>query len=143
MEIGRISEEDLAALAELYQQLQPNEPSVAKMRETLLAVEQDPNHIIIGARIDGKLVGSALGIVCQMLFGQCKSFMIIEDVVVDSEHRRDGVGTALMLEMEKLAVQQNCGYIMLITDEDRTGAQNFYKSLGYKSDSYRAFKKKL
>jgi ribosomal protein S18 acetylase RimI-like enzyme len=69
--------------------------------------------------------------------------MIIEDVVVDSEHRRDGVGTALMLEMEKLAVQRDCSYIMLITDEDRTGAQNFYKSLGYKSDSYKAFKKRL
>lgn len=141
--IGRISEEYLEALAQLYQELQPNEPSVAKMRETLIAVEQDPNHIILGATMDGKLVGSALGVVCQMLFGQCKSFMVIEDVVVAAEHRRDGVGTALMLEMEKLAMQHNCSYIMLITDEDRTGARNFYKSLGYKSDSYKAFKKRL
>lgn len=143
MEIERVSEEDLATLAGLYQQLVPNETSLVNMHKTLLACEKYPNHIILGAKVGGQLVGSCLGVICQMLFGQCKSFMVIEDVVVDANNRRGGVGTALMLEMERLAAERNCSYIMLITDADREDSQRFYKSLGYSSDSYAAFKKHL
>ncbi len=103
----------------------------------------NPNHIVLGAKIDGKLVGSLLAVMCEMLFGQCKTFMVVEDVVVDIAHRRKGVGNALMQFIENYAIKSNCSYVMLITDEDRVGSQAFYKSLGYKTDEYCAFKKKL
>ncbi|MFC1736115.1 GNAT family N-acetyltransferase [Candidatus Hydrogenedentota bacterium] len=143
MEITNIAEEDLAELAELYQQLQANKPSVEKMRETLLRVGEDSNHVMLGARIDGQLVGTLLGVACQMLFGQCKSFMVVEDVVVSNDYRRRGVGRALMREIEERAAQLNCSYVMLITDHDRLGAHGFYESLGYKTDAYKAFKKSI
>lgn len=143
MEIGRITEEDLPALASLYQQLLPNEPSVEKMREALPAIQQNPNQFVLGAKIDGRLIGSVLGVACQMLFGQCRSFMIVEDVVVDAGYRRMGVGTALMRALEQYALERNCSYIMLITDTDREGAQRFYASLGYQIDHYKALKKVL
>ena len=140
---SRIEVNDLAELADLYQELQKNEISIDKMEKTLLRVKDDPNHVILGAKIDGVLVGTLLGVACQMLFGQCKSFMIIEDVVVSKDYRHYGIGKALMREIEKIAEQLNCSYIMLITDFDRPDAHKFYLSLNYKTDEYKAFKKSI
>ena len=69
--------------------------------------------------------------------------MVVEDVVVDEAHRRAGVGSALMRELEVYANRRQCRYIMLITDSDREGAQRFYGSLGYESSDHVAFKKAL
>lgn len=143
MEIENIKEDDLEALIALYQQLQENKPSLDKMKTTLAKVKDDPNHLLLGAKIDGKLAGTLLGVACQMLFGDCKSFMIVEDVVVCKAFRRRGVGAALMQKVEKRAAQLNCSYIMLITDHDRPSAHQFYESLGYKTDTYKAFKKTI
>ena len=143
MDIGPITEEALPALSLLYQQLVPNDPAVDKMREALQVIQRNPNQIILAARIEGRLVGSVLGVACQMLFGQCKSFAVVEDVVVDADHRRRGVGTALMREIERWALGRNCSYILLITDDDREEAQRFYESLGYQTDHYKGFKKTL
>lgn len=143
MEISPATENDLADLAELYQQLLPNETSIPRMKEVLNRNKDNPHHIVLVAREDGRVVGSLLGVIGEMLFGQCKSFMVVEDVVVDESRRGSGVGTALMDRIESYAREHNCSYIMLITDTDRIGAHKFYKELGYKTDEYCAFKKHL
>jgi ribosomal protein S18 acetylase RimI-like enzyme len=141
--IAPIREKDLESLAGLYQQLFPNRPDYDKMKETLLHLDKDPNHIILGAREDGQLVGSLVGVVCGILFGKCKPFMVVEDVVIDNNLRRAGIGKGLMTELERFAVSRECSYIILLTDSDRPEAHRFYESLGYQSDPYRGFKKSL
>jgi ribosomal protein S18 acetylase RimI-like enzyme len=143
MNIAPILEADLPQLTQLYQQLIPNEFSLAKVKEAFQRNQASGNPIIIGAKIDGKLVGTLLAVRSQMLFGACHSFLVIEDVVVDAANRRKGVGTALMRHIEQYANEHDCSYIMLITDHDRQDSQDFYKSLGYRSQEYRAFKKHL
>jgi ribosomal protein S18 acetylase RimI-like enzyme len=143
MQIERIQQADLPALAVLYQQLQPTEYSVAAMQAVLPTLGEESNHIVLGAKVDGKLVGTVLAVVCQMLYGQCKRFMVVEDVVVDEQYRRQGVGSTLMRALEKRAVDTQCRYIMLITDLDRPASQRFYEALGYESTGNVAFKKKL
>jgi ribosomal protein S18 acetylase RimI-like enzyme len=69
--------------------------------------------------------------------------MVVEDVIVDREQRRRGVGSMLMRAIEEQAVSRNCSYIMLVTDSTRVGAQGFYQSLGYHPGDYRGFKKCL
>lgn len=143
MEIAPIRAEDLPALSALYQQLLPNESSVEQMEVALQTIKNTPNQIVLGAHIDGRLVGSVLGIACQMLFGPCKTFMVIEDVVVDANYRRQGVGEALIRSLETYAAERNCSYCMLITDTFRKHAQRFYASLGYETDQYLGYKKHL
>ncbi len=143
MEIKAVKKEDLADLANLYQQLIPNKFSIKKMEEVLNNNDKNHNHLVLGAKIDDKLVGTLLSIRCEMLFGECKSFMVIEDVVVDEKHRGLGVGKKLMNYIEEHARKNDCSYIMLITDSNRVDSQNFYKSLGYNADEYCAFKKSI
>lgn len=143
MIIERILEKDLGMLAELYQQLIPHAPDFSQMQKALHRINENPNAIVLGANEKRSLVGSAIGVICDILFGRCKPFMIVEDVVIDENHRRKGIGTALMREMESIAAQRDCAYIMLLTDADRPEAQRFYESLGYKTDPYKGYKKSL
>ena len=84
-----------------------------------------------------------MGIVCEELYGECLPFMVVEDVIVDADRRREGIGSALMCELERRAVESNCGYIIFVTESERTDAHRFYESLGYKPDAYRGFEKRL
>ena len=143
LDISEVREDELPKLAAPYQQLSPTDASVPNMRLVLSRNEDNPSHVVWAARRGGRLVGSLLAVTCEMLFGQCRSFMVVEDVVVDVSHRRTGVGAALLRTAEDYARTRNCSYIMLVTDSYREGAQHFYKLAGYQSDGFAAFKKAL
>jgi ribosomal protein S18 acetylase RimI-like enzyme len=113
------------------------------MRTTFRRLRERPDYIFLAAKDDRRLVGSVLGIVCEELYGECVPFMVVEDVIVDAEWRRKGIGSALMRELERLAAECDCGYVIFVTEVERTDAQRFYETLGYKPDAYRGFKKRL
>lgn len=143
MEIGELTESDLEALAGLYKQFWGEDSSPEKMRSTFQRLRTNPNYIFLVARRDGRLTGSVMGIVCEELYGECRPFMVVEDVIVDQNHRRQGIGSLLMRELERLATTRDCAYIIFVTEQDRTTAHQFYASLGYSPDKYRGFKKRL
>jgi len=143
MKIGLLTEQDLEALAGLYKQFWNEESDVDKMRDAFRRLSGNADYILLGARRDGVLVGSVMGIVCEELYGQCQPFMVVEDVVVDQENRRRGVGSRLMAELERHATERGCSYIIFVTEHERTAALRFYESLGYSPDKYRGFKKRL
>jgi GNAT superfamily N-acetyltransferase len=143
IEVGRLDESDLPALARLYRQFWDEDSSLEAMRATLARRGDDPDYVFVAARQDGALVGSALGVVCDELYGDCRPFMIVEDVVVDESRRRAGIGSAVMREVERRAAERNCAAILFMTEAERHGAVRFYESLGYRCEPYRGFKKDL
>jgi GNAT superfamily N-acetyltransferase len=143
VEVRRLVEEDLAGLAGLYKQFWGEDSSPEKMRATFERLKANPNCIFLVAEHEGRMAGSVMGIVCDELYGECRPFMVIEDVIVDEDHRRLGVGSALMRGLERLAAESGCAYIIFVTENERTDAHRFYESLGYKSDAYKGFKKRL
>jgi len=143
VETGRLTEADLPALAGLYKQFWGEDSCLEKMQATFRRLKDRPDYIFLAAKAEGRLVGSVLGIVCEELYGACVPFMVVEDVIVDAEWRRKGIGSALMCELERLATELNCGYVIFVTEVERTDAQRFYESLGYKPDAYKGFKKRL
>jgi GNAT superfamily N-acetyltransferase len=143
MKVTELIESDLEALAGLYKQFWGEDSSLEKMHATFQSLRTNPNYIFLVARRDGRLAGSVMGIVCEELYGECKPFMVVEDVIVDQNHRRQGVGSLLMRELERLAISRDCAYIIFVTEQDRTTAHQFYESLGYNPDKYRGFKKRL
>lgn len=143
MEIAELSERDLESLAGLYKQFWGEDSSLEKMRATFRRLSNNQNYIFLGAKQDDCLAGSVMGIVCEELYGECRPFMVVEDFIVDTDHRRKGVGSQLMHELERRAVDHDCAYIIFVTEQDRTTAHQFYQSLGYSLDKYKGFKKRL
>ena len=143
MKIRRLNEEDLPALARLYVQFWNEESSLGRMEETFARLKEDPDYIFLVAEVEDEIAGSLMGIICEELYGECRPFMVIEDVIVDREFREQGIGSALMREIEAYAVSRNCNYVIFVSEQERTDAVPFYRSLGYAPDSYRGFKKRL
>jgi ribosomal protein S18 acetylase RimI-like enzyme len=141
--IGRLAAQDLPALAALYRAFRGEESSLPRMRSVFRRLESDPSYIFLAARETGRLVGTLLGIVCEELYGDCRPFVVVEDLIVDPDRRRRGVGASLIAEIEQLARHRGCSYIMFVTDSDRAEARSFYQSQGYVSGAYAGFKKYL
>ncbi len=143
MEIGPIFERDLIELASLQKELIEEEADIARMRQLLPVILNDNNYYLLGARKEGRLVGSLVGIICHDLFGKCIPFMIVENVIVAKEARQQGIGKRLMESIEAIAIEKGCRYIVLVSAMERKKAMDFYQGLGYDSNHYRGFKKIL
>lgn len=141
--VERLTEADLSQLAALYRQFWGEESQPERMRATFRRRCDDPDYLFLAARRDGALVGSALGVVGDELYGDCRPFLLIEDLVVDSGQRRAGVGAALMAALERFARRRDCASILFVTEAEREDAVRFYEALGYESRPYRGFKRRL
>ena len=62
---------------------------------------------------------------------------------MDKNYRQQGIGTALLEELEKRAKQKGCSHVILVTEKERKGAIRFYESVGFKKGKHQGFKKKL
>lgn len=143
MDISHLTEHDLSSLADLFRQFWGKNSSLEKMRTTFARLATNPAYILLTAKQEERLVGFVMGIICEELYGDCKPFMVIEDLIVDKKQRRNGVGSALMQELEKSAIAYDCYQILFVTEEDRMEAHQFYESLGYKFEPYKGFKKRI
>jgi len=141
--IRRLQKEDLPALANLFKQFWNEESLVDAMQKQFEHMSKEGNYIVLGAFEGARLVGSVMGIICRELYGHCQPFMLLENFIVDDSLRGNGIGKRLIEEIEKLALEHNCKYSMLITDTHRTDARAFYESAGYNPDTHIGFKKKL
>ncbi|SFB09985.1 GNAT family N-acetyltransferase [Clostridium frigidicarnis] len=114
-----------------------------KMNETYDLMKDNPNYMVLCAKYNGYIVGSLMGIICKEFIRDCKTFMVIENVIVSNECRRMGIGKMLMDNIENEAMKKGCSFLMLLSRVDRKGAHKFYESLGFNGDISRGFKKYL
>lgn len=112
------------------------------MARTLEALSADPDHVFLAARTDGECIGTATGIVCHGLCGGYDTYMVVEDVVVSPEHRRQGVASALLSRLESIARECGCNHVILLTESVRSDALALYQTNGFEA-RWTGFKKKL
>ncbi len=60
----------------------------------------------------------------------------VENVFVDNEYRRLGIGKLLMDYAASRAKEAGCYKIQLISDKSRSVAHEFYQALGYKATGH-------
>ncbi|UQZ36216.1 GNAT family N-acetyltransferase [Paenibacillus sp. PK3_47] len=141
--IKEIEADSLEALNELYSELTGVTANPGKLKETFNMIKADSRYILLGAYTDGELLGSLMGIICQDLVGDCRPFMVIENVVVSSRARRRGLGKQLMTAVEAIAHKRNCYYIILVSGEKRKEAHVFYERMGYRDEKVEGYRKHL
>ncbi len=141
MDVADITSEELPALAGLMRSLSGLDTDMERLGAVHRVMAGHPDYHLLGARLDGVLAGAALGIVCLDVVGECRPFMVVENVVVAGAFRRRGVGRGLFAALEARARARDCLYLMLVSGPDRDAARAFYAALGY--FEARGFKKRL
>lgn len=142
MKIRKLEKRDMKRLAGLYEQFWHETSDVSKMEAQFDVLERENSHIILGAEEEGGLIGSVMGVICKELYGDCRPFLVIENMIVDGAGRRKGVGRALLSEMEKQAKERYCTQMILVTEIERDDACGFYEAFGFQKNN-KGYKKKL
>lgn len=143
MNIEKLSEHDLPELAELFKQFWGENSSLETMRTTFSRLVENPAYFLLAAKLDGKLAGFIMGVVCEELYGDCQPFLVMENFVVDKNSRKAGIGAALMKTLEQSAIERGCSQIIFLTEANRPDAIGFYRSQGYDHEPYKGFKKQF
>ena len=143
--IREAKKEDLQALLELYLYL--HEKDVPQDSEYLQKIwEQiltDPAHHIIVCEVEGKLVASCVCVIIPNLTRNIRPYAFIENVVTHSDYRGKGYATECLEYAKKIAQNENCYKIMLLTGSKRETTLNFYRNAGYSSTDKTAFVQRL
>ncbi len=141
--IRKLEEKDLDELSLLYKQFWNEESNIETMKKKYQEIKNNPNYIILSAVINGTLVGSICGVVCEELYGACRPFLVMEDLIVDKNMRKKGIGKALLEKLENFGKERKCSQIIFITETNRIDAVSFYEKMGFKSKTHTGFKKLL
>ena len=103
MKIRNLIKSDLPQLSKLYEQFWGEKSDILKMEKQYSIIESEHSHIILVAESNNIIVGSVMGIVCKELYGDCRPFLVVENMVVDKNFRKQGIGTVLLKELETAA----------------------------------------
>ena len=82
------------------------------------------SHSVYGAFENNRLIGTVRSL------SDTAHILYIQDIIVHSDHRRKGIGKALLSRIveDNASIRQK----VLITDSDDAGAGAFYEAVGFK-----------
>ncbi len=100
------------------------------------AIVADPGQHLFLAEDGGRLVGSAHLLVLRHFDRSLSRSAVVEGVIVARDHRRGGVGAALMRAAAGAARASGCYKLDLTSNMARRGAHRFYSRLGWKRSHY-------
>jgi ribosomal protein S18 acetylase RimI-like enzyme len=98
-------------------------------REPRTALLDDPQAVLLAALEDGSPVGFVLAYELQRRHGHAVTLCIYE-IEVHEAHRRRGIGTRLLRELEALARERGVAEAFVLTEADNTAAMRLYESAG-------------
>jgi ribosomal protein S18 acetylase RimI-like enzyme len=93
----------------------------------------DPNHHLLIAYSDGAPAGFVSGV--EVTHPDKGTEMFLYELAVDEAHRRQGIGTALVLALRDLAHDQGCYGMWVLTDADNAAAGATYRKSGGEVES--------
>lgn len=116
--------------------------NVATQRRGLEMMLQDQNsRCIFVAEVNQQVVGMISG---QTLISTAEGgiSVLVEDVVISQNYRRQGIGKQLLNVIEAWAAEKGASRLQLLADINNTPALNFYKQLNWNSTSLVCLQKK-
>ena len=131
----RLKEEELEEVAKLYDAERPITTNRVKMKQTFAKIKDNPDYQMITVKNNGSIVGFAKVTIHHDIFEENNPFLTVWSVRVRKEYRRQKVGTRLFKYIENMAKDMNCEIICLIANKDNSGANQFYKKLGYEREN--------
>ena len=141
MRIREARSEDAPALAGLLAELGYPD-ATESVRARLLTLDAEPRSFVLVAEDAVRLGGAASASVIPLLH-EDGNWCRLSALVVAEGHRRTGIASALVAEIEKRARAASCRYLEVTSGErpDREAAHAFYETLGLEPVSRRYLKK--
>ena len=137
--------EDLKELLELYLYL--HEDSIPEdsehLRNTWNQIINDPNHHIILNVIDGKIISSCVCVIIPNLTRNVRPYAFVENVVTHEAYRGRGYAGECLDYAKRIALDNNCYKMMLLTGSKKPETWHFYEKAGYNRNDKTAFYQKL
>ena len=99
----------------------------------------DVNHHLIVCEIDGKIMASCVCVIIPNLTRNVRPYAFVENVVTHGEYRKKGYATACLNFAKKIAEENHCYKMMLLTGSKEESTLNFYRNAGYNSSDKTAF----
>ena len=135
--------QDIPRICELYRQLE-NKPSGIGQQfpvETEYYQAYDricamPGHELLVVEDNGLVAGTMVLIIAPNLSHGASPWALVENLVVDSNHRRKGLARLLMEYAIDKAQKAGCYKITLSSHKSRHGAHSFYRSMGFQASAH-------
>jgi len=141
--------EDIPAILELNKQLYPENAElpltkadkiwddiIAKRVKYFVAIDENNstfNHGVVAAAFVAVIPNLTVK----------GDFGVIGNVVTDSQYRRKGIGASIIKIILKYAKDHDCFMVTLESNNNRTDAHAFYRSLGFDGESKTVFNFRL
>jgi N-acetylglutamate synthase-like GNAT family acetyltransferase len=132
--------EDAVRIAVLYAQL-VGDSEIAVLPERIAEVLKDEKTGLFVSIFNGVVNGTVLVSLCSDVMFKFQPFAVVENVVVDSVCRGQGIGAALLSHIEGFCLAHDCSKIMLLSSACRKDAHLFFERSGFVGSSKRGFVK--
>ena len=138
--VKEVEERDFETLFELYRDVFNKDLDKKDYKKSFEKIK-DRDIYILGYYINDEIVGSVTVYILDIPTGK---EAMIWDFLVEERYRRQGIGTKLMKEAEKLVKEKmKKGKIWLFSRFSRFPAHELYRKLGYDENRDKAFVKIL
>ena len=124
---------DLAGLLDLYRHLHPDDPTpeTATAEAAWSALTGSALMKVIVAENAGMLISTCTLVTIPNLTRGVRPYGLIENVVTHPNHRRTGLGRAVLSFALDAAWQAGCYKVMLATGSRREETLHFYEGAGF------------
>ena len=122
--------QDALILIEQYERQKaprPNEKHIQKIYKELTS----SGGCVVGYFIGNKMLGTCTVNICNNFSWSGRPFAIIENMIVDKQHRNKGIGTLVLNFAKQYAKDKDCYKVALMTGIKRTETFHFYESVGF------------
>jgi predicted N-acetyltransferase YhbS len=127
-EIRSACSHDAAAIGALYRQL-VGDMHVRVEGSRIQAISDDPCTKLFVCEVNGEVTATVLVSLClDVMYGN-QPFAVVENLVVDSQHRGKGLGEKLLREVERFCLGEDCSKIMLMSSATRVDAHRFFERM--------------
>ncbi len=99
-------------------------------KERIHKIQNNDNHVLYIATLDNEyVIGWVHAYICDSIVIQTPALLL--GLVVDQDHRHQGVGRLLMEEIENWAAKSGAEGVLLRSNIKRNEAHLFYEKIGY------------